>query len=246
MREDTAELASYVLSDKKDKRSASFLRRRGSGASHTDRDSSSLHRGDQQANYDESIAEVSEPSSPESAIEDDLEEGPSILSSMLKHSPPQKDHTFQYTGSTSSKNADAGKGHAGPRSQDSMLSPGEGNLDGASESTPLLIRGMSSYSQPPDSPDLSEGDDLSDVESQKPRTDQAYRRYGSIGERAKDRVRVVSHFMNPKTWNRHVIWQSAVINPLSCLPSVIVGLLLNILDALSYGKKFAVLLFSTC
>ncbi len=41
---------------------------------------------------------------------------------------------------------------------------------------------------------------------------------------------------NPKRWDGRVLWQSAVVAPVACLPAVVVGLLLNILDALSYGE----------
>lgn len=40
---------------------------------------------------------------------------------------------------------------------------------------------------------------------------------------------------HPKTWDRRVVWQRGIVHPLSLLPSVFLGLLLNILDALSYG-----------
>lgn len=40
---------------------------------------------------------------------------------------------------------------------------------------------------------------------------------------------------HPKSWDRHVIWQEGVVRPVSLLPAVFLGLLLNILDALSYG-----------
>lgn len=40
---------------------------------------------------------------------------------------------------------------------------------------------------------------------------------------------------NPKTWNRRTMWQRGIVEPVSLLPSVFLGLLLNILDALSYG-----------
>jgi SulP family sulfate permease len=43
------------------------------------------------------------------------------------------------------------------------------------------------------------------------------------------------HALNPKTWNRQSIWKQCVIHPSSFLPAVLLGLLLNILDALSYG-----------
>jgi sulfate permease, SulP family len=40
---------------------------------------------------------------------------------------------------------------------------------------------------------------------------------------------------HPKTWNRRAIWREGFIQPISVLPAVFLGLLLNILDALSYG-----------
>ncbi|KHJ35186.1 putative sulfate transporter family protein [Erysiphe necator] len=40
---------------------------------------------------------------------------------------------------------------------------------------------------------------------------------------------------NPKTWNGEVIWKKAILAPIEVLPAVALGLLLNILDALSYG-----------
>lgn len=40
---------------------------------------------------------------------------------------------------------------------------------------------------------------------------------------------------SPKSWNRRAIWNDAVVYPASLLPAVLLGLLLNILDALSYG-----------
>jgi SulP family sulfate permease len=42
-------------------------------------------------------------------------------------------------------------------------------------------------------------------------------------------------FSNPKTWNKRAIWEEAVVYPASLVPAVLLGLLLNILDALSYG-----------
>ncbi|KAK4071775.1 hypothetical protein Purlil1_13342 [Purpureocillium lilacinum] len=40
---------------------------------------------------------------------------------------------------------------------------------------------------------------------------------------------------NPGRWDRRAIWRHIVVEPVSCLPAVAVGLLLNILDTLSYG-----------
>lgn len=41
--------------------------------------------------------------------------------------------------------------------------------------------------------------------------------------------------LNPKAWDRRAIWQDGVVYPVSLIPAVVLGLLLNILDALSYG-----------
>jgi SulP family sulfate permease len=49
-------------------------------------------------------------------------------------------------------------------------------------------------------------------------------------------ARILPIIGNPKRWNRHALWENAVVAPVACLPAVVVGLLLNILDALSYGQ----------
>ncbi|KAJ5892531.1 hypothetical protein N7504_009222 [Penicillium tannophilum] len=41
--------------------------------------------------------------------------------------------------------------------------------------------------------------------------------------------------MSPKSWNRRAIWEQGIVHPVSLVPAVLLGLLLNILDALSYG-----------
>ncbi|KAK6542194.1 hypothetical protein TWF694_007957 [Orbilia ellipsospora] len=40
---------------------------------------------------------------------------------------------------------------------------------------------------------------------------------------------------SPKSWDKRMIWQNTVVAPISTLPAVILGLLLNVLDGLSYG-----------
>lgn len=40
---------------------------------------------------------------------------------------------------------------------------------------------------------------------------------------------------SPKLWDGRAVWRNGVVYPVSLLPSVFLGLLLNILDALSYG-----------
>lgn len=40
---------------------------------------------------------------------------------------------------------------------------------------------------------------------------------------------------SPKSWDKRAIWQEGVVYPISLVPAVLLGLLLNVLDALSYG-----------
>ena len=59
---------------------------------------------------------------------------------------------------------------------------------------------------------------------------------GSPRVTVKDKIkRTYRSVTRAKCWNRRRLWQNVVVAPVACLPAVIVGLLLNILDALSYG-----------
>lgn len=46
---------------------------------------------------------------------------------------------------------------------------------------------------------------------------------------------VIRRISNPKSWNRQAIWHYGFCRPIGHVPPVVLGLLLNILDALSYG-----------
>ena len=63
---------------------------------------------------------------------------------------------------------------------------------------------------------------------------------GAIVRRKEQGHRVLSWIFNPKSWNPWAIWSYGVRQPAGYVPAVILGLLLNILDALSYGE------YSTC
>lgn len=234
VREDTAELASYVLSDKKDKRNASFLQRGRSSSSPPPPRPQELHGADDPAGMSsETIQEVSEPPTPEEADAEFPNDGPSILSTMLRSSPPKMDDDpLLADPSGPTKRASSAASTVRPshpslgRSYDE---PGD-----HTEQTPLL-RAKSNGSRRLESPASSDLDDLSDIESQKPSSRSWNRRYGSIRQVATDKLRGAAQVMNPKTWDRRVVWRRAVKEPASYLPAVLVGLLLNILDALSYG-----------
>lgn len=73
-----------------------------------------------------------------------------------------------------------------------------------------------------------------DLEHQSPRISHCNTRL-ALGH-ALDKAASVGHrLVHPKTWDRKAIWQAGVVQPASLLPAVFLGLLLNILDALSYG-----------
>ncbi|KAI0482766.1 sulfate transporter family protein [Xylariaceae sp. FL0804] len=225
VREDTAELASYVLSDKKDQRSASFLSRRRSSSSQYSHDEPSIH-DDPRISSAEVIEEVSEPSSLDTVIEDAHDAGPSMLTNLLQSSPPQSvpgsatdDHSPRNERSSPLQRVDLTQAYAepGPPISHSRHAP--------SETTPLLV------ATPPGPRSPGE---LGDLEFQKSRAQPRYR-WQTIRKEAGHTVRTIAAAVNPKTWDRKAIWENVIMDPIRCLPAVIVGLLLNILDALSYG-----------
>ncbi|KAI1734755.1 sulfate transporter family-domain-containing protein [Xylaria scruposa] len=227
VREDTAELASYILANKEDKQSASFLAQRSLNSSQLSFD----HRvnDDTQYSHTDRIEEVSEPPSPDGETDATEDVGPSMLTSMLRRSPPEVpppppvsvddsmySDRLRSPRSMSTMSLSAGSAEPAERSP--------GVSEGASEITPLLGPKLHRSQSPVD---------LEDLENQKPQNTKRIR--SSITQAAKKRIRALATVMNPKSWDKKAIWDKAVVNPLRCLPAVIVGLLLNVLDALSYG-----------
>lgn len=225
IREDTAELATYLLSDGQVQLSPAFLQRARSSF-HEAGDSES---GDDaftadHARNSETILEVSEPPSPETERNCDAPAGPSVLANLLKGSPAQL--MAQQEPTSPGYDEDA---------QDDQDDQGETepcrashHADAASERTPLLSRvtsdGRQSYTE--------------DLEGQKSHSKHPWIS-GLVGVSHKMEERMthgVAVAVNPRRWDYKAIWQNTVLLPASCLPAVAVGLLLNILDALSYGS----------
>lgn len=71
-----------------------------------------------------------------------------------------------------------------------------------------------------------------DIENQSFQNKRKRGGFSTAGSGVARRFRVLS---NPKCWDRRVIWKEGVVYPVSLIPSVFLGLLLNVLDALSYG-----------
>ncbi|KAK0657214.1 sulfate transporter family-domain-containing protein [Cercophora newfieldiana] len=248
VREDTAELASYFLSDKKEGRSPSFLSRT--------RPSLSQSRPDQAVFSDEAelpeasrssetIEEVSEPSSPETVIEDPLE-GPSMLANMLKRSPPDRkflpppkaDQIREEHVLDDSEDDHEELGRSQPGVREGQAPAAGDNVEDLPETTPLLsITSRQSWQSYGTQNGRSQGhvDLEGQKRSHKESMSWAARTVGSVRQKGTQAVNMLRIVCDPKCWNRRAIWQNVVVTPVACLPAVIVGLLLNILDALSYG-----------
>lgn len=224
VREDTAELASYILADKQDRRSASFLSQRSSASPQPNHGRNP--DDDPQYSRTENIEEVSEPPSSDAETDSVEDVGPSILTNMLRRSPPE---TFPPSTSMSDDTHNDGmRTHEFMGTAASHLEtvrPGLHVREENSEITPLLGPKSLRPRLPSDSEDL---------ENQKPRSRRTHAHWLRRGE-AGESIRRLGAAMNPKTWNKKTIWDKAVMGPVRCLPAVIVGLLLNVLDALSYG-----------
>ncbi|PHH86179.1 hypothetical protein CDD83_10625 [Cordyceps sp. RAO-2017] len=217
VRQDTAELASYLLSDDSDQRRPSFLQRSRPSALELFRS----EHGGEHVDDDGAIVEESEPTSPESDFGHaaDGADGPSVLSNLLKRSPPDSVVRDAPVSSDARPFEPKWPRRRPSQAEPRLRRPAAQARAAATDETPLLSE---QTSQDP----LG---DASDVEGQK-------RSHGKTWfRRLLGRRRAVARAADPRRWDRRAIWQNVFLSPLSCLPAVIVGLLLNILDALSYG-----------
>ncbi|EEH17979.2 hypothetical protein PABG_00542 [Paracoccidioides brasiliensis Pb03] len=92
------------------------------------------------------------------------------------------------------------------------------------ERTSLIQRAFRTRNQ-------SYGTSSVDVENQTTRTG-SFSKFRAICTKGRN---LCSHRCNRKVCDRRTIWRKGIVYPTSLLPSVFLGLLLNILDALSYG-----------
>lgn len=239
VREDTAELASYYLSDTRHRQSPNFLTRQRSQSSQLRAEPSINSDDDDDADDShggkaDTIVEVSEPPSPGNGFEDEGGEGPSMLTSMLKRSPPEnrqhlpppKENRFQDQQTTLAPFEERPKMSAyGGR----QWAPEE-DEDGETEVTPLL-RSKSPASIYVNGNGITDDVDVESQKSSRPNNWLA----GVTGRATTGVQGVVRVARDPKCWNRKAVLQTLVIDPVKTLPAVFVGLILNILDALSYG-----------
>lgn len=117
---------------------------------------------------------------------------------------------------------------------------GEGIISQPSERTSLLLKkaGYAVNGTP-------KSNSMNDVESQGLPQDRLAKKIRRSLMHGKERVaRIGTAYPSPKSWGKRAVWVEGVRKPAGYIPSVILGLLLNILDALSYGT--VPLLFGHC
>ncbi len=172
------------------------------------------------------IVEVSEPSSPDEVAEEAPDEGPSLIARALRRSSvnghvsrlPQNDGWTERTMSPAEDSSDTSR------------SPHAGGIEQSTEFTPLLPSATREHR-------LVNGSQRQhhDLESQKSPRAQPYRDHLSKA------ASLVAHFfhagLDVEHGDHRMKWENVLLAPVACLPAVFVGLLLNILDALSYGKR---------
>lgn len=144
-------------------------------------------------------------------------EGSSVLTAMIRD--PSSSHDDDRRRSSGSRS------ESSEHSQTTVRAPAGGpDEDTITERTSLLNKS-------PSRPSRNYGV-VDDVEGQVYAPKETSRVLPSALSKISAPFRILVH---PKSWDRRAVWRQGVVYPLSLLPSVFLGLLLNILDALSYG-----------
>ena len=108
---------------------------------------------------------------------------------------------------------------------------GQGIISQPNERTALLLKRTASRSE-----EFHGSGSSKDIESQKATRASPvvnYRR--CIAQIRQSGARIARSITSPKSWDMRDLWVSGIRQPANYIPPVILGLLLNILDALSYG-----------
>lgn len=217
VRQQTAELASLALSDNNqghDHITSGFL--------------SKSHK----AQADGPLTEHGRLGAVGEAVENDLHErqspplslrATSALTEMIRQSPPTDDEHGSGNGSVDEHI------RSGPPSISVIAEESENDEAEHNERTALLHK--RSVSSGPKDYGLG-----SDLEGQIKVVDSVRNNFRHSVRRGLHRAEAIFYITtHPKSWNRKAIWEAGVKRPVEVLPAVFLGLLLNILDALSYG-----------
>lgn len=228
VREQTAELSSSFLSD------SELSRGRANPSQHEQspsRSSLDTHRssgdfeGRKEQNRPDVIAEQSEPQSPEETHPRHSPPHPSRLSELLEGSP--RAHPSPHASRRQSRFV-PGQENAIP---DVVINDGDEDEGTSTERSPLLpSKRLSTTSQKVTYENELESQPAS---PKKGLVGRIYEVRESFRQTAVRTYRVAS---NPKGWDLKKVGHTVVIKPALVLPAVFLGLLLNLLDALSYGR----------
>ncbi|KAJ9379501.1 hypothetical protein DTO063F5_7093 [Paecilomyces variotii] len=214
VREQTAELASLALSDAESALSGASLPKISDIPPILDVMQPDQHDPEVMSEANSSATEILKeiPQLPSTQVAPSRQPSSSALTELIRNSPPND------TGSQ-----EDGEGQLTPRP--ALTVTDESELSDNEQAS--LIR------KPSRSSNQQQGyGSIGDIENQGP----AIRRKENIFTLAHSKGEQFRRFvLNPKSWNRRTIWKEGVVRPVSLLPAVFLGLLLNVLDALSYG-----------
>ncbi|KAL5359583.1 sulfate transporter family-domain-containing protein [Aspergillus floccosus] len=211
LREQSAELASFALSL--------------NGSSPQERNtlppSLDIFQQPENMNLASSPAETIVPGRRDSEYRQTPATGSSVLTEMIRNPAEFQDHTTPRRASTTDRN-----GTSRPRASSTSSTTDEvAEDDDTTEHTSLIPRTS------PTKPIHSYGS-IEDVESQRPMRKPDG---GVLREALSNFSSCCRVLSSPKSWSGSAVWNRGVVYPVSLLPAVFLGLLLNILDALSYG-----------
>jgi SulP family sulfate permease len=167
------------------------------------------------------IQEESEPSTPQT-VAYMPRQSTSALAELIRNSPPDEE-------AVESSQADA----ADSEEEDfSAVTLGPAIISQPQENTPLLgaahrLSGHGKYGSSPQPKDVE-----NQADEHMTRTGKLRQIFSSASESAHTVLKTV---VTPKSWDGKAIWRMGIVKPASCFPAVLLGLLLNVLDALSYG-----------
>ncbi|KAL8942735.1 MAG: hypothetical protein Q9216_001483 [Gyalolechia sp. 2 TL-2023] len=232
VREDTAELASWALSDKissssghspaKHPLASAVPSARPSKDAQMDQEESQDYHCPGASPPPDVILEVSEPASPSSLPSSRRSPGISALSQLFKPTPSSEGKNQSILDEDQSMN----------ESEVEPVTVKKAIISQPTERTVLLLNKQVYGSSNPNADDVD-----NDIESQKTKSkikmDRSTRNFWKMALRHGHSA--MSKTLYPKTWASKAVWGQVLLKPAGYIPPVILGLLLNILDALSYG-----------
>ena len=108
----------------------------------------------------------------------------------------------------------------------------EGIISQPNEQTALLLKKVACRLE-----DSQNHGSAQDIENQKAHLEYSQHKFWILCAKIRqNNAMIARRLVHPKSWDRQAIWDQAVRKPLSFIPPIILGLLLNVLDALSYGR----------